>query len=220
MQRTVKTGRPSRREAEALGDHVLAVADRLFVERGYDATSMAMIAAEARVGKQTLYSRFSEKAVVFREVVRRRIGHLADVPTSAPAEGTALNELKELGRSALKIVLDPEFIRLYRIVIAEAIPFPELACAAAENWDFCFGDRSAEIIRKAQESGQCREGDPQILAQHFIWSLTGQALFAGLSGTGSPVSAECADAHLERIWQLTLNGLAPDPVQMASTSVE
>src|SRR5215469_2723283 len=69
----VRAGRPPKEQAEALGDHVVAVAGALFIEKGYGATSMATVATRARVGKQTLYRRFPDKAALFREVIRRRL---------------------------------------------------------------------------------------------------------------------------------------------------
>jgi AcrR family transcriptional regulator len=192
----VRAGRPSKDQVEALGDHVVAVADALFIEKGYGATSMAMVAARARVGKQTLYRRFPDKAALFREVVRRRI------------DAMTLGELKTMGRAALDTVLDPEFVRLYRIIIAEALPFPELACAASDNWGSSFADRCIDAIRQAQTMGLCRAGDPETLAQCFLWSLVGEPFLKGLSGQARLAGAGDAEAHLEIVWAVFLDGIS------------
>jgi AcrR family transcriptional regulator len=60
-QGRVESGRPSNEEAEALGDHIIAVADRLFIKHGYGGTSVTMVATCARIAKQTLYRRFQEQ---------------------------------------------------------------------------------------------------------------------------------------------------------------
>jgi TetR/AcrR family transcriptional regulator, regulator of autoinduction and epiphytic fitness len=57
-----KGGRPDKQATELLGQHVVDVADSLFIAKGYTATSMTTIAACARVGKQTLYRRYPDKA--------------------------------------------------------------------------------------------------------------------------------------------------------------
>jgi AcrR family transcriptional regulator len=44
----VRAGRPPKEQAEALGDHVVAVADALFIEKGYGATSMATVATASK----------------------------------------------------------------------------------------------------------------------------------------------------------------------------
>ncbi|HEX4507419.1 MAG TPA: TetR/AcrR family transcriptional regulator, partial [Alphaproteobacteria bacterium] len=164
----VRAGRPPKEQAEALGDHVVAVADALFIANGYGATSMATVASQARVGKQTLYRRFPDKAALFREVVRRRLD--AMMPATEEAEACdPMATLKEMGRRALGIVLDGEFLRLYRIIIAEALPFPELAAAAADHWGSGCVDLCVDAIKEAQARGLCRPGDPLTLAQTYLW---------------------------------------------------
>lgn len=48
---------------------MIDVAHRLFVEQGYSATSIRQIADEARVGEQTVYRVFDNKAALLREVL-------------------------------------------------------------------------------------------------------------------------------------------------------
>jgi AcrR family transcriptional regulator len=201
----VRAGRPPKERAEALGDHVVEIADALFIEKGYGATSMATVATRARVGKQTLYRRFPDKAALFREVIRRRIDAMIVTPVDGAAGRDPLGELKKMGRAALDTVLDPEFIQLYRIIIAEAVPFPELVCAASDYWGSSFKDRCIDAVRQAQAMGSCRPGDPETLAQCFLWSLTGEALLKGLSNQERLV---CDGAHLELVWRVFLDGIS------------
>jgi TetR/AcrR family transcriptional regulator, mexJK operon transcriptional repressor len=209
MDRTdIKTGRPSKEQAEALGDHVVEVADMLFIENGYGATSMATVASRAHVGKQTLYRRFPDKAALFREVIRRRIDAMVVTPADGGTDRDPLSELKEMGRAALDNVLDPQFIRLYRIIIAEALPFPELACAASNYWGSSFKDRCIHAIRRAQATGSCKPGTPETLAQCFLWSLVGEAFLDGLSGQERLDYVDDREARLELVWQVFLGGIS------------
>ena len=205
----VRAGRPPKEQAEALGDHLVAVADALFIELGYGATSMATVAARARVGKQTLYRRFPDKAALFREVIRRRL----DVILMPEADGNEhcdpLAALKEMGRRALAIVLDPEFLRLYRIIIAEALPFPELASAAADHWGSSCLDQCVVAVRAAQADGLCRPGEPETLAQCFLWGVVGEPFLNGLSGL-DPAACD-HEARLEEVWSVFLKGVSTKP---------
>lgn len=210
VRKAVRAGRPSREEAEALGDHVVAVADALFVRHGYAATSIATVAAQARIGKQTLYRRFPDKAALFREVIRRRIdGMLIADDAAKPAGGDPLGELKQMGAAALATALDPEFIRLYRIVIAEAADFPELAAATAENWGSRFVENCHDAIRRAQRAGQCRAGNPQTLAQIFLFGLVGEVLHRGLGGETAMRTPAERRRHLELAWGIFTAGVRP-----------
>lgn len=206
----IKAGRPPKEQAEALGDHVVAVADALFIEKGYGATSMATVALRARVGKQTLYRRFPDKATLFREVIRRRIdAMLIAAPDGAPSRDP-LGDLKKMARATLDTVLDPDFVQLYRIIIAEALPFPELACAVADNWGSSFADRCIDAVRQAQALGLCKPGDPETLAKCFLWSVTGEAFLKGLAGQAPPQSKADRDAHLEIAWRVFLEGVGTE----------
>jgi AcrR family transcriptional regulator len=201
----IRMGRPSREEAEALADHVVDIADALFIERGYGATSMAMVASQARVGKQTLYRRFPQKEALFRKVIRRRIDSMILPPADGDAGCDPLGELKRLGRAALDLSLDREFIRLCRMIIAEALIFPELACLAADQWDSTFKDRCIDAIRRAQLMGVCRSGDPLILTECFIWSLIGEIFVGGLCGIQKRKAD--IDERVEYVWRVFVSGI-------------
>ncbi len=205
---TIRAGRPPREQAEALGDHVIAIADALFIEKGFGATSMATVAARARVGKQTLYRRFPDKGALFREVIRRRIDGMITEPDGDLQERDPLAQLKSLGAAALDTVLDPQFIRLYRIIIAEAEPFPELACAASDNFGSSFVPRCREAIGRAQAAGSCVQGDPEALAQSFLWSLVGQPFHKALSGQSLLATDSERRQHLDFVWRVFTNGVS------------
>jgi len=206
-----RTGRPAKQAAMALGDHVLAVADALFVQNGYGATSMAAVALRARVGKQTLYRRFPDKAALFREVVRRRIDDMfAAVPVPPASAVDPLIELKAIASAALDFVLAPDFARLYRIVIAEALIFPELGGAAADKWGSASVGRSIAAVARAQANGQCRPGDPQQIAMALLWGILGQAFHDVMTGAGTPFADNTAKAaHVDQVWALFLAGVVP-----------
>jgi AcrR family transcriptional regulator len=202
----VRAGRPPKEQAEALGDHVVAVADALFVEKGYGGTSMATVAARARVGKQTLYRRYPDKAALFREVIRRRLDVMMPM-SDGSGECDPMATLKEMGRRALGIVLDPEFLRLYRIIIAEALPFPELAAAASDHWGSGCVDLCVAAVREAQARRQCRPGDPETLAQTYLWGVVGEPFLKGLSGESQ--TGLDHEARLELVWSVFLEGVQP-----------
>lgn len=74
---------------------VLAAAERLFAERGVSCTSMDAIAAEAGVGKGTLFRRFGDRAALALAVLDRSERRLQDAflhgapplgPGAAPAD--------------------------------------------------------------------------------------------------------------------------------------
>jgi AcrR family transcriptional regulator len=70
--------RPERADAAENRRRVLAAAVRLFAEHGAGNVSMDQVAAEAGVGKGTLFRRFGDRASLARAVVSEQEAHLQD----------------------------------------------------------------------------------------------------------------------------------------------
>lgn len=113
----------SRRTRERLR----VAAQRLFVEQGYTATSTdAILAAAGISSKETLYRHFASKEDLFIAVLR----HLSmDQPgfsatLSALPEPRDLPSLRDalttLAREVLSMMVQPEYLALLRVMIAEA----------------------------------------------------------------------------------------------------
>ena len=66
--------RPTGPRAEAREEAILEAALELIMEVGYDRLSMDALAERARAGKATIYRRWSGKAQVVAEAIRRRKG--------------------------------------------------------------------------------------------------------------------------------------------------
>src|SRR4051794_41801823 len=66
-------GRPTKSAAIERDQRLIEVATRLFLDRGFDATSLDAVAESARVSKPTVYARYGDKRGLFAEVLRREI---------------------------------------------------------------------------------------------------------------------------------------------------
>lgn len=67
-----------RREPGEVAEHIARAAARLFADRGYDATSVREIVAEAGVTKPTLYYHYGSKEGLGRSLLRGPVSALAD----------------------------------------------------------------------------------------------------------------------------------------------
>jgi AcrR family transcriptional regulator len=70
VKRSYRSAR-RREQAEQTRERVLAAAERVFVERGFEAATVNAIAAEADVSPETVYSRFGTKRALLVELVSR-----------------------------------------------------------------------------------------------------------------------------------------------------
>lgn len=168
-----KGGRPSRAEAIRRDERLLDVAANLFMERGFESTSIDAIAEVAGVSKPTIYARYWDKRDLFAAVLRDRIRRWL-APLSAAAEAAEVNSqgiektLHNLSRDVLALALTPECTTLRRIVAAQAIQFPDLAqLSHEEGW--LRAVRAVEVLlREFEARGEIKVKDPAIAADLFL----------------------------------------------------
>jgi TetR/AcrR family transcriptional repressor of mexJK operon len=166
-------GRPTREEAVRRDARLLDVATKLFMERGFDGTSIDAVAETAGVSKPTVYARYRDKRDLFAAVLRATIQRWL-APLSAAAEAAVVSPkgiettLHDLSRHLLAHTSTPEVIMLRRTLAAQAAQFPELAkLAHEEGWQR--GVRAVAILlQQFAARGQIRIEDPAIAADLFL----------------------------------------------------
>ncbi len=104
---------------------ILDAAAALFLESGYDRTSLARIAENARVSKATLFKQFPSKAALFEATVLAA-GGAPDGELPDPPSHDFIAGLVHLGRAYADLLDRPRIRGLLRTIIAEAPRFPEL----------------------------------------------------------------------------------------------
>jgi TetR/AcrR family transcriptional repressor of mexJK operon len=206
-QETVARPRPTTLRKQ---ERVRAEARRLFTERGYERTTMDAIAAAARVSKQTLYSYYPDKAALFIAVIRsasverpanrQAPGPAILDPVTEPALASALTQLLVW---IVDGMLEPGYLALLRVVIAESGRFPELASEFRQ----AVPDRGLATVRAILgEAAARRLVDPAVIdlaARGFLGSAVAYLGYDGLLGGRGPRPTE---AELRRHVDLFLRG--------------
>lgn len=121
-----RLGRPTKAEAAARRAHLLDVARSVFTELGYAAASIELIASQARVGKQTIYSRYGDKAGLFRAVVLHMRHLRLQIPDAGLFDDALQSGLQQRLVNILQAALEPEYVALFRLFLREAPTFPEV----------------------------------------------------------------------------------------------
>ena len=201
------------RPSEFTRERILKTAARLFAERGYDATSIRILATKARVNQAAINYQFKSKDGLYREVLREAIHALTEHQLSHAQETRAMPRERALGefvRQQLRPlsarddvaryihILNWEAVRptaVYRKLVGEeAAPFLGFAVDLMRR--FMPGpDQSTLIMAAIWLVGQCT-----VFIRHR------EQLAA------APVSLSFDDAAVERLTEListwALNGLA------------
>jgi AcrR family transcriptional regulator len=180
------------RRTQVKREQVRAVAQRLFVESGFAGTSMDAIATAAGVSKPTLYRYYQNKEALFADVLRDLSGqHIwRDAPpvteeTVIRSRAELAQVLVALAQSAVPRLLDPTYLGLLRVLIAEIPRFPQLAglfrVAVLEE-----GARVlVTVLDRARVAGVVRVPHPEVAARLFVGPLLSYALSEGLLNTSA-----------------------------------
>jgi AcrR family transcriptional regulator len=187
---------------------LLEAAEEVFLEHGYEGTSIDEIVRRVGGSKASLYAYFGSKEKLFWAVLdqlKDRFIEQMAVPSVADEdiEGTLL----AVARKLLAVFLDPAQCRLFRTMIAESARFPELARDFFES-----GMRMplthSHYLEQQHRSGRIDCPDPLTAAVQFIELVKGpphSRLLLSLPPFADDFDPE---AYLSRTVRLFLYGCA------------
>jgi TetR/AcrR family transcriptional regulator, mexJK operon transcriptional repressor len=199
-------GRPSRVESAQLSDRILDVATGLFLDDGFEATSIEAVARRAGISKRTFYHRFRGKEELFEAVVRRLIERWTPAFDSGLLDAPSLAEgLHRIAAHMLDVALTPQALALHRIMIAEGERFPGLARILHELGQAAGVARIAHDLERRIAAGEIGPIDPQFAAEQFItMTVTGPRRRA--MGLGAPFGPAERRHWIDATVQLFLDG--------------
>ena len=148
---------------------ILEGAASVFAADGYEGASMARIALVAGVSKGTLYNHFDSKAALFTAYVGGKCDHyLAHVFDSANHDGDPADVLRGIGKRMVRMMLSDIGLAIYRVVIAEAAKFPDLARGFFEAGPARAIGFMAGWLAEETRRGRLSVPDPAFAAEQFF----------------------------------------------------
>ncbi|WP_246701055.1 TetR/AcrR family transcriptional regulator [Rhodopseudomonas sp. BR0M22] len=207
-------GRPTRTAALQRDLRLLDVATRLFMERGFDATTIDAVAEEARVSKLTVYSRYTDKRGLFEAALRREIAHwLAPLSNGVeerrnnPSNGSLEAWFVSIGRQIQDVGSAPRVTAIMRTLSFQATNFPDLArLAYEEGWGRAVSTL-AELFDHFNEQGLVRVPDAAAAAETFLNIVVGP--LSRLTMFNIAIDEKTRDRQLRLAVKLFLNGIRP-----------
>ena len=182
----------SEERTEQLTSRLLEAASRLFMEKGFDATSMVEIARSAHASKETFYRYFPTKEILFREVVIRNAKQLvtemsAVLLSHEPPE----KALTSFGELVLTRILATEATALHRILSMERERFPELRGVFHEKGPARVHAALSGYLAEQMAKGALRKRDSGIAARQFFDLVAAEMLMKiTISGHSHPSKAQ------------------------------
>jgi len=117
--------KPSRTERKQTA--ILQAAKTIFLQQGYEQTSMDSIAIVAQVSKRTIYDHFKTKKALFAAMLKYHWKNIAmgEVEHLENLDDTS-QYLKHFAKTFLKFVYQPDTIALFRLLTAESPQFHDV----------------------------------------------------------------------------------------------
>lgn len=167
-QEAVRTNRDDRRAA------ILEIARDEFLREGYSGASVSRIAALVGGSKATLYAYFPSKKDLFvasaEAECKRMIDQLFDMELGEGVE----ESLAKFCRRFQATLLSDDSIAFYRLMVAEAVRFPELGAVTYDAGVRPGLARLAAYFERAMSDGVLRRADPMAAAELLLDLGTGQ----------------------------------------------
>jgi len=160
------------RPSDVTRERIMKAAERLFAERGYDATSIRAIVAKARVNQAAINYHFDGKDGLYREVLRAAFGALTEQQLEHADEMKAMSReaaLAEFIRRQLRPLLGrDEYSRHMRILNWETVRPTAVFRKLLSEEAAPFMGLAVELVRRFQP-----EADQRTLTAAAVW-LVGQ----------------------------------------------
>jgi AcrR family transcriptional regulator len=192
------------RKAQTRRD-LLDAAARVFVDRGFERSSIEAITEEAGYTRGAFYSNFASKAELFAELLQQRVYETYRKMAAASAAGER-QSLRETGERLAAIQGDGNghwLFRLWLELLAHAGRDPDFRKLAARFWSTT-RRLSAEGIRRAyEEKGSKPPAPPAQLATAMIAMDIGLALQHFVDPKAVPLS------DYPELYELVFSPLAP-----------
>jgi AcrR family transcriptional regulator len=191
------------RPSEITRERILKAAERLFAERGYEATSVRAIVAKARVNQAAINYHFAGKDGLYREVLRAAFRALTEHQLAHAEEAKAMSRdkaLAEFVRDQLRPLLArDEISRHIRIFNWEAVRPTAVFRKLMSEEAAPFMGLALDLVRRFLP-----EADQHTLMVAAVWLIGQCSIFVRNREqlANPPVSLALDEAAVERLAKL------------------
>lgn len=175
-------GRPQRGHAELLPASILAGARELFLTKGFAGTSVQEIADHAGVTKRTLYVKVGDKEAMFAAVVGAMLQDWRHVVDDASPGDSLQLRFEQLGQQLLAVMLEPDMVRLNRVMLSEAYRFPSMVSLLMAQIERGPIPQLARLLMQGRGAGGEPTENDQVAARLFYDMIVSTPMRVALTG--------------------------------------
>ncbi len=154
-------------------------ATELFLEQGYERTSLQQIAKRADVSTATLFKRYPTKAALFEAMVEA-FWTVENKCAGAMPAGNPKTGLRKIGLDYAKRMRAPEMVAIYRLIVSEALRFPDLGQMLFDKGKGPYLDRLNAYLVAEVKAGTLKALDVPAASRAFLATIAGQVFWPEL----------------------------------------
>jgi TetR/AcrR family transcriptional repressor of mexJK operon len=200
-------GRQTPSQTEQRNLELLDKALDLFLERGFERTTIDGIAASVGMAKRTVYLRYGNKTRLFKASLRRAIEEWV-VPVDrlrVLETDNAEETLLAIGQILVANIMSPAGLRLMRITNAESGRMPDIGVFTYTQGTQLTIAYLTDLIRRRIRPDGSEVPDPEEAAMAFLYLVVGGP--ASMTAWGIVLDEPAIDKHTRYCVQLFLHGL-------------
>ncbi len=176
---------------------ILEAATEVFMELGYAGASIDRIVQLAGGSKGTVYRHFGCKADLFAEIITALVARMtAPIEHQRPGVADGAQDLAatltRFGQTYLDVLVQPQSLALYRMVMAEGANFPDLARVFYERGPGQVATQLADYLGALRGWDSLAAPEPEVVAREFLSLVRSDLHLKALLGVEIPAAAQRA----------------------------
>src|SRR5580700_10241232 len=214
---------PGRQTPSATRQRNLELLDKaldLFLEKGFERTTIDAVAASVGMAKRTVYLRYGNKTGLFKASLKRAIeSWIVPVERLRAAEtDNAQDTLLRIGQILVANIMSPAGLRLMRITNAESGRLPEIGAFSYTQGTSPTTAYLTDLIRRRIRPDGIEVPDPEEAAIAFLYLVVGG--LASMTAWGIVLDETEIDQHTLYCVHLFLHGLLHPLPEIGGTNIE
>ncbi len=208
MPETTAAASGNRRERRRRA--MIDAAKTLFLENGYERTTVGDILAVSGGSRSTLVEIFGGKEGLFTEVLLESTRHVETVFDTLEASGDSPEiALKAMARDFVAAIFETETMAILRVLIAEGPRFPDIVQAFFRLGPDSGHAKMTAYFRRCIAAGSMRPLDPAAMSYAFRGMILGDAEIRAAVGDALAEQRAQVQAHLDTVVEIFLDGAGP-----------
>ncbi len=196
---TIRRGRPSVAEAEALSGRILDASWDVLLIGGFENFTFDRVARHAHIGKATIYSRFAGKFELMQALLLRRIDQRNDYLSQQGSDLPLEQAFRLRAGEVMKMLFSPDGVLMDRLIDwldQESGTGQQMLGSAYRS---AIETISAQLLKR-RDADAPLVADVTVAARLWVEGLIGHARLANTEGAASPAEIERWAADYTRFY--------------------